>query len=76
MEIKDDIRNASQLPLFSDWTTLGSTHAESVIEGEIEFLAGPPVVAPGTYRLRIVVIGADGGFSGTPYEIGLTVRAA
>ncbi len=76
VEIKDDIRNAEQLPLFRDWTTLGSTHAESVIGGQIEFLAGPPVITPGTYRLRIVVIGADGGFSGAPYEIGLTVRAA
>lgn len=74
VEIKDDIRNAEQQPLFNEWTTLGSTHAESVVDGEIEFLAGPPVVAPGTYRLRIVVVGADGGFSGTPYEIGLTVR--
>ena len=77
VEIKDDIRNAAeQQPLFTDWTTLGSTHATSVIDGQIEFLAGPPVISAGTYRLRIVVVGADGGFSGAPYEIGLTVREA
>ena len=75
VEIKDDIRNAqTQQPQFNDWTTLGTTHAESVVNGEIEFLAGPPAIAPGSYRLRIVVVGADGGFSGAPYEIGLTVR--
>jgi hypothetical protein len=77
VEIKDDIRNAAtQQPLFTDWTTLGATHPESVMNGQIEFLAGPPVIAPGTYRLRVVVVGADGSFSGSPYEIGLTVREA
>lgn len=75
VEIKDNIRNADeQQPRFNDWTTIGSTHSESVVNGQIEFLAGPPVIAPGSYLLRIVVIGADGSFSGAPYEISLTVR--
>lgn len=75
VEIKDDIRSGSEQAVrFYEWTTIGSTHSESVIDGQIEYLAGVPDIAPGTYRLRIVVIGADGTFSGTPLEVSLTVR--
>ncbi|MCC6615066.1 MAG: transglycosylase domain-containing protein [Anaerolineae bacterium] len=57
---------------FSDWTTIGSTHSESVINGQLEMLPGPGLVS-GNYRLRLVVVGTDGNFAQAPYEVPFVV---
>lgn len=76
VDIKDNIRDPKkQLPRFIEWTTVGDVHTQSVSDGIIEHLAGPPVLAPGEYWLRIVVVNSDGSFSDDPYVLNLTVRA-
>ncbi len=45
---------------FGNWTTIGQTHANSVINGQLEILPGPPGLQPGQYRLRLALIGTDG----------------
>jgi LysM repeat protein len=39
------------------WVTVGSTHSESVLNGELEFLHP---VQPGQYQLQLVIVGRDG----------------
>ncbi len=58
---------------FPDWTPIGEVHYESVVNGTLEFLAGPPGLVPGQYRLRLVVVGLDGNFVQQPYEIPFSV---
>jgi penicillin-binding protein 1C len=55
-----------------DWTTIGSTHANSVINGQLENLYVPGLV-PGSYRMRLVIVDNGGGFLQTPYEVPFTV---
>ncbi|MBE0690319.1 MAG: hypothetical protein IH587_09390, partial [Anaerolineae bacterium] len=57
---------------FSDWTTIGATHGESVINGQLETLPGPGLIS-GNYRLRLVVVGNDGNFAQAPYEVPFVV---
>lgn len=57
---------------FSDWTTIGSTHAESVVNGQLEILPGPGLTS-GNYRLRLVVVGLDGNYVQAPYEVPFVV---
>jgi hypothetical protein len=76
VELKDDIRaGQAQASRFTDWTTLNEVHAQSVTDGQIEYLPASPDLLPGNYRLRVVVIGANGGFATEPFEVGLTVQA-
>jgi hypothetical protein len=53
---------------FADWTTIGNTHGESVINGQLEVLPGPGLTS-GNYRLRLVVVGLDGNYVQQPYEV-------
>lgn len=57
---------------FGDWTTIGATHSESVVNGQLEILPGPGLVS-GNYRLRLVVVGNDGNFAQAPYEVPFVV---
>jgi penicillin-binding protein 1C len=57
---------------FGDWTTIGSTHNNSVINGVLETLPGPGLPS-GSYRLRLVVIGLDGNFVQQPFEVPFSV---
>jgi penicillin-binding protein 1C len=57
---------------FGDWTTIGSTHNSSVINGVLENLPGPGLPS-GSYRLRLVVIGLDGNFVQQPFEVPFSV---
>ncbi|MCA9910505.1 MAG: hypothetical protein KC519_17735, partial [Anaerolineae bacterium] len=57
---------------FGDWTTIGATHSESVVNGQLEILPGPGLVS-GNYRLRLVVVGTDGNFAQAPYEVPFVV---
>ncbi|HEX2907665.1 MAG TPA: hypothetical protein VHO69_12425, partial [Phototrophicaceae bacterium] len=58
-------------PLAS-WTTIGTTHTESVVNGQIENLYVPGL-APGDYRLRLVIVQGD-GFLQAPYEVPFSVQ--
>jgi hypothetical protein len=55
-----------------DWTTIGTTHANSVVNGQLENLYVPGLV-PGSYRMRLVIVDNGGGFLQTPYEVPFTV---
>ena len=76
VEIKDNFDpedNEDNQPVqFPEWTTINTTHSESVSNGVIETI---PALVPGEYLLRIVIVAPDGEFVGDPYEIELTVEA-
>jgi penicillin-binding protein 1C len=62
-------------PPFVDWVTIGTTHTENVTNGYLENLFVPGL-APGDYRLRLVIVDAGGGFLQSPYEVPFTVAAS
>ncbi|NWF67680.1 MAG: transglycosylase domain-containing protein [Chloroflexi bacterium] len=52
---------------WSNWTTLGETHNQNVINGQLEWLAPLP---PGSYRIRLVLISAaTADILMQPYEV-------
>jgi hypothetical protein len=55
-----------------DWTTIGTTHTNSVVNGQLENLYVPGLVA-GSYRMRLVIVDNGGGFLQAPYEVPFTV---
>jgi hypothetical protein len=57
---------------FPDWVTIGTTHTNNVTSGELENLYVPGL-APGDYRLRLVIVDAGGGFLQQPYEVPFSV---
>lgn len=61
-----------QGPQFPNWTTIGDTHSATVINGQLEHF-GATGLQPGTYQLRIVVVGVDGNYllttGGVPVQI-------
>jgi hypothetical protein len=58
---------------FPDWVTIGTTHTQSVINGQLENLYVPGL-APGNYRMRLVLVDHGGGFLQTPYEVPFSVQ--
>lgn len=50
-----------QGPQFPNWTTFGETHNAPVINGPLDHF-GAEGLQPGTYKLRIVVVGVDGNY--------------
>lgn len=56
---------------FADWTTIGSTHSESVVNGQLENLY-VPALQSGNYRIRLVLV-KGAGFVQTPYEVPFVV---
>ena len=58
---------------FDDWVTLGSTHENSVPNGQLETLHVPSL-KPGWYHLRLVVIALDGNYLQQPFEISFSVE--
>lgn len=57
---------------FGDWVTIGTTHSNSVVNGQLENLYVPGL-APGSYRMRLVIVDNSGGFLQTPYEVPFSV---
>lgn len=57
---------------FPDWVTIGNTHTENVVNGQLENLYVPGL-APGNYILRLVIIDNGGGFLQVPYEVPFSV---
>jgi hypothetical protein len=56
---------------FEHWTTLGETHAENVVDGELEILHAEGL-PPGEYVIRLVVVKSDGNFL-PPYTVTIRV---
>ena len=57
---------------FADWVTIGSTHNNSVTNGQLENLYVPGL-ASGNYRVRLVLVDHGGGFLQAPYEVPFSV---
>ncbi len=53
---------------FADWVTIGTTHENSVVNGQLENLYVPGL-APGSYRMRLALVDHTGGFLQAPYEV-------
>ncbi len=51
------------------WTTIGTTHTQSVVNGQLEFLPGFPGLQPGDYQVRLAVVGNDGNYVQEPYTV-------
>jgi len=60
---------------FPDWTTIGNTHNNSVINGQLETFGATGLV-PGLYQLRIVVVGLDGNYLVTSPPVQVNVTGA
>lgn len=56
----------------NQWTTFGSTHSQPVGNGTLEQLQAD-ALPPGDYLIRLVLVGMDGNFVGTPYQVRVTV---
>ena len=50
------------------WVTLGEVHTDPVFDGQLETLAAQSL-QPGTYFLRLVILGPDGNYLQTPYTV-------
>lgn len=61
-----------QGPQFPEWVTLGEVHDQSVVDGQLETLAAAGL-QPGTYRLRLIVVGLDGNYLPNPYQVAFQV---
>lgn len=57
---------------FSGWTTIGSTHSQSVVNDTLEFLPGFPGLQPGSYEVRLAVVG-NGNYVQEPYTVPFSV---
>jgi hypothetical protein len=53
------------------WTTFGTTHTESVVNGQLESLQAN-ALQPGDYVIRLVVVRNDGNFP-QPYSVPITI---
>ncbi len=60
-------------PNFPDWTTFGSTHNQSVINGQLEELYVPSL-QPGNYQIRLILINNNGGVVQQPYVVPIRVE--
>jgi hypothetical protein len=54
---------------FPNWTTIGDIHTNSVTDGQLEFLPGPPGLSPGDYELKLEVIAPDSSLLQAPYVV-------
>jgi hypothetical protein len=61
-----------QGPQFPGWTTFGNTHNDMVSGGLLDQF-GAEGLQPGIYKIRITIIGKDGGILATSSEIPLNV---
>lgn len=55
----------------SNWLTLGDVHYNSVVNGQLEYLQAEGL-QPGQYMLQLVVVGNDGNYVQTPYQVSFT----
>ncbi len=57
---------------FPNWTTVGTTHNNAVINGQIEHF-GATGLQPGAYQLRVTVVGLDGNTLTTSGIVPITI---
>lgn len=57
---------------FSDWITIGTTHNNSVTNGQLENLYVPGL-GSGNFRMRLVLVDHSGGFLQAPYEVPFSI---
>jgi hypothetical protein len=55
----------------SQWLTIGSTHPNSVVNNQLEFVQG---LQPGNYTIQLIVVGLDGNYVQSPYQVPFTVQ--
>jgi hypothetical protein len=55
----------------TSWTTFGTTHAQSVVNGVLESLQAN-ALSPGDYVIRLVLVRHDGNFP-TPHSVPITI---
>ncbi|MBC8099490.1 MAG: transglycosylase domain-containing protein [Armatimonadetes bacterium] len=68
---KLDIRGGQ----FPNWTTIGDVHfTNNIFNGQLEFLAGPPGLIPGTYELQLIIIANDSSTLQTPYVVPFVIQ--
>ncbi|MEO0563795.1 MAG: penicillin-binding transpeptidase domain-containing protein, partial [Chloroflexota bacterium] len=60
---------------FGGWTTIGSTHTNSVVNGQLEFLPGFPGLQPGDYEVRLAVVN-NGNYVQDPYTVPFRVAGS
>ncbi len=53
------------------WLTIGSTHPNSVVNNQLEFVQG---LQPGNYQIQLIVVGLDGNYVQAPYKVPFTVQ--
>ncbi len=56
----------------TEWLTFGTTHNQPVNNGTLEQLQAN-ALAPGDYTIRLVLVGHDGNFVGSPFSVGISV---
>ena len=61
-----------QGPQFPNWTTVGNTHNNPVVNAELEHF-GATGLQPGTYQIRLTLVGVDGNYllttPGVPIQV-------
>jgi hypothetical protein len=55
----------------SSWTTFGTTHRQSVVNGQLETLQAG-ALPPGEYVIRLIVVRNDGNYP-APYSVPIVV---
>ncbi|MBZ0297464.1 MAG: transglycosylase domain-containing protein [Anaerolineae bacterium] len=58
---------------YGGWTTVGSTHSDSIVNGQLENLY-VPALESGSYRIRLAIVDWTGGFLQAPYEVPFSVQ--
>jgi hypothetical protein len=56
------------------WVTLGETHSQSVVDGELEILHAD-ALPPGGYTIRLVLVATDGNYLQPTYDVPIFVLA-
>jgi len=64
---KIDLQGGNCCP---EWQTIGPVRHQPVVNGTLDTL---PALEPGTYQIRLEIIGVDGNRAMEPYIVSLTV---
>jgi hypothetical protein len=56
----------------TEWTTFGTTHSQPVVNGVLEQLHAD-ALPTGDYVIRLILVGNDGNFIGTPHSVPITI---
>ena len=56
----------------TEWTTFGTTHNQPVTDGTLEQLHADALPA-GEYVIRLILVGNDGNFVGSPHSVPITI---